>query len=669
MRISTGSQPQFQQELEKYKGNQWDTSLKESGIQAIKQVSGLTRAALLCRYALACFFTAGRNEDYLNDFRSIKAGKRIIFITCSSLTDAAISNIFLQIFNFKDLKQTKEEPANTKQIQAKVKTEGEDDPVSKVKFTATQDGLVKDVAKLEVPTQPKTEPAGPPLPGENAPVKLEPDVPANQEAEMPAQPKPVVTPTPTLVIPPKQEPVSPKQNESPPAQTTSTAPPNLEPVLARPKEVPAPPQPPVQQKKADIPSPPVNVPPKPKAAPAKAEEVRYKPIDPSQQKPLKVLGKGSNIPYYLHRRGFPNPSGQNCPYNSFAVIAAQTGLNVAAEIHLGNQTLFKELQAKNPQDFKAILQGKIDELQPQIATKKAEVARIQEQENLQKKEKVDAISKQIAPLQEAYDRALAKQKEEGLLTKKNSEIIANTDKYIAELKALAEEPVLLIHDLEMNKHALNMESDRRKEKNNTAVANALKQLEDKKKELAEAEKIQPNPANTAALLAKIKKLEESIGTFTTALNNQNDLERSKQVLAILRGEAEGTLNEHDAQAVCTMIELEYNLTSIAAAEGQKLPFYKGPEAATNDVNRQKFREALNNPNWRALRVGGGVHWWVFVRNPDGTVDEINDNTRGKMNTMTIDQLFNSFKDPNEWSKKQVTFYDDNPRNIYSSEVK
>jgi len=680
MRISTESQPQFEQELNKYKGTQWHKTVEGSGIKASKDISGLRRVALLCGYALARFFTLGRNEEILSDYRSVKAGKRIVYITCAKLTDASISIIYAQIFNPKDLKQTKEDQTNTNPINAQDKTnKEEEDPASKVKSTSAQGGLVKDEAKPEVLTQPKTPPAAGPTP-------LQPD---------PAL-KPVLPPPPKLTTPPKQEPAPAKQNEAPPAQPNPIALTKQEPVLTKPAEVPPAPQSPVQPKvtppqpqpKLEVPAPtapppqPTAVPAAPqpfvlpKAAPVKAEEIRYKPVDPARQKQLKVFVQGSEVAFYLNRRGFPNPSAANCPFNSLAVVAAHTGLTISVVIHKENQPLFNDLHAKDPVDFKAIVQKKIDELTPQIRTIESDIEKTKEQEKLQFETIKTTISTQITRLTEEDNRL---SKEIAQLRKSQQEEASEKQKIKKELKTLKakqKKPEGLSEEegnqlgIKINKLEIEAvtpgKSDKPLVDKLKREATVQQQLVAKKHELENAKYSHSRDTEKmSALKAELKALQSSREDFTSALKKQNDLERSSQVLAILRGEAEGELNEEDAKALCRMIELEYGLRPTENAIAHKLPFYKGSSAAEQDHNRQQFWEALQSPNWRALRIGGGIHWWVYVRNPDGTVDEINDYTTTKMNTMTMDQLFNRFKEPGAWIDKQITFYDNNPNNLYS----
>ncbi len=362
----------------------------------------------------------------------------------------------------------------------------------------------------------------------------------------------------------------------------------------------------------------------------------------------------STIPFYTARVGFPNPSYRNCSFNSLSVICAHIGCQIPA-IHPDNIDFYTELALADAEEFKQVLGQKIAECEKRMVLKERELQTLREQEQIE----LEIIESAIEPAKTEFDEA-------------NASVFQFNPKEW-EVKEDAELPSLRVKLSELKEKRKTDESESlSKEIYKLAIAinnqelrllrhsHAISQAQ---KELGEALEKKKGALERKNQALKDKKMhwELKIGTIKQEINsiryeqqkcemalaNQERLNRGAVVLAILRGESQGVLTMEDAQL----------LSGILVDEVQPRILYNGPKDARADIGQAALKEALYRSDWRALRVGGYGHWWVYVRNADGlTVDEINDANIYRKR-MTIDQLFMTYSNPDEWSNTQITFYD------------
>lgn len=403
-----------------------------------------------------------------------------------------------------------------------------------------------------------------------------------------------------------------------------------------------------------------------------AEIVNTKKIDlegietikvvPKEPKTVKLYVTNSSIPYFLNRKGFPNPSNKNCGFNSLSVLYAHIGCSIPP-IHPHNRHLYQTLN--HPENFQEAIQEQINNLEQQ----KVEAISIKEISNEKRKQfqiEIDKLKQQL----ESEEKELASlnttlislQNEIGLLQSENAKrfdfLMPGLKKELHQTKkkletceehhreklaASLQKIQIKINDLELEKPRSKAMVEASQEQLKQHIQSKEKQIADKKNQIEENEyKINEDLSKEKDVF---KDLELKITSMKEALNNQISLSRGVEILAILRGEIEGDLTMEDAQLLSRLID---------TIEGQTI--YKGSKDVAADSKRAKLKAALDHGDWRGLRVGGHGHWWTYIRNPDGqTIDEINDSHIYKKR-MTIEQLFKKYSDPNEWQNTQITFY-------------
>lgn len=73
------------------------------------------------------------------------------------------------------------------------------------------------------------------------------------------------------------------------------------------------------------------------------------------------------------------------------------------------------------------------------------------------------------------------------------------------------------------------------------------------------------------------------------------------------------------------------------------------------VNKQQMKDFLDG-DWRALAAGGGLHWWSYIKNNDGTIDCINDSTVTYNCFRNSTALYNHFT-TKDWTRQQLNYYE------------
>ncbi|CUI17178.1 hypothetical protein PNK_1568 [Candidatus Protochlamydia naegleriophila] len=377
--------------------------------------------------------------------------------------------------------------------------------------------------------------------------------------------------------------------------------------------------------------------------------------------PLPVLVKStkryvanSNIPFYAARVGFPNPSFRNCSFNSLSVVCAHAGYKIPV-IHPDNEKLYAELAVANAEEFKQVLYQKIAECQEKIALGEIKLRGMSEQE----KTELAEIECRIEPTKKELDEVASQLKHfnPSEWEIKEDERLPPLRKQLSLLKQelVTDESETLKQDIyklqiainkrEMEQMVLRNTIAKTEEKIKAAVEVKKNELERREKELKD--KKGQWGREMGEVSREIISMKREMTEFETALENQEKLKRGSAVIAILRGEIEGPLTMEDAQI----------LSAILTHEVKSRTIYNGTEDARSDLGHMILKQALYDSDWRALRVGGYGHWWVYVRNPDGlTIDEINDATIYRKR-MTVDQLFAKYSNPDEWRNTQITFYD------------
>lgn len=387
--------------------------------------------------------------------------------------------------------------------------------------------------------------------------------------------------------------------------------------------------------------------------PVQAEIKEFVPQLPVAIKSTKIHVGNSNIPFYLSRLGFPNFSYRNCSYNSLSVVCAHTGYSMPA-IHPNNERLYAELKLSNAEEFERVLGQKIDECDERIALEEINLAEMREQ----KKKELAAIESLIEPAKNEFEEMQSqvatinfrewKIVDNGLQTlRKELEELKQKHKTDASeaLKTRIYKLQIEINNREIGQMVLDKTVSAEEEKINTKLESKKNAWKSKEKELKD--KNAQWELKMGRVEQEITSIQFSRKNFETALEYQENLKRGTAILAILRGEIQGSLTMEDAQL----------LTVILGSAVEPRILYKGPEDVREDVGSVKLKEALYHSNWRALRVGGYGHWWVYVRNSDGlTIDEIND-AHIYRKRMTIDELFATYSKPDEWRNTQITFYD------------
>ncbi|WP_068469995.1 hypothetical protein [Candidatus Protochlamydia phocaeensis] len=395
---------------------------------------------------------------------------------------------------------------------------------------------------------------------------------------------------------------------------------------------------------------------------------------PKAEKSLITYVGDSDIPYFLNRKGFPNPSARNCTYNSLAVLCAHTGCSIPS-IHPDNEELYKQLD--NPPQFEEAVRQKIEDLKKQKEEFSLKLKEIRDSAE-QIKNKEDLVKKDLEDLKKDLDllenekRSLTPKAKINiddiddplpLLRKERAKLKRELSEYESKKANNEEEQAINgefnrlkseIYKLEIKINNIEIEAMRfaklkklPAEQIDEKIQSKMNQIERKKQELEkitkEYEDVYSGQFNNEC---SEKRLERDIKDMYSALERQAQLPRGAEILAILRGEKEGELTMQDAQLLCSIVN------TILSRD-----IYRGPADVRLDVGQTKLREALYNSDWRGLRVGGYGHWWVYIRNPDGrTVDEIND-SHVYRKRMTIDELFNKYSNPDEWPQTQITFYD------------
>lgn len=108
-------------------------------------------------------------------------------------------------------------------------------------------------------------------------------------------------------------------------------------------------------------------------------------------------------------------------------------------------------------------------------------------------------------------------------------------------------------------------------------------------------------------------------------------------------------SEQEAKDICTALEDFLSLDLYGHRGGNE--FFKDGGIDTTSLKKRLF-----NSDWRVIRVGGGGHWYTYVRNKDSDfVDEIND-TKIKKNVRTIQNIFDHWSKRSNWNHYQITFY-------------
>lgn len=371
---------------------------------------------------------------------------------------------------------------------------------------------------------------------------------------------------------------------------------------------------------------------------------------PAALETIKIFANHSSIPFYLSRVGFPNPSFRNCSYNSFSVICAHTGYRVPA-IHPKNERLFNEWACSDAEAFKQALSLELAECKKKMIGEERALQEIRERENGE----LAAMESLVQRAKEAFEErqlqvekvnlkewTISKSDEDQELKKIKAEYKRNPNEALREAIYKLE---IEINRREVEQVMFNKTILREEEASKKDLEWKKDEWERREKDLTDA-KMQW-ASEKGALEQEIKTIHSQLKAVEKALEDQESLKRGAAILAILRGEMPGILTMEDAQL----------LTAIFADVMRGRTLYQGPEDVQKDVEREKLRQALYDSDWRALRVGGYGHWWVYLRNADGlTIDEIND-ANSYQKRMTIEALFEKYSHPDEWSKTQITVFE------------
>lgn len=177
-----------------------------------------------------------------------------------------------------------------------------------------------------------------------------------------------------------------------------------------------------------------------------------------------------------------------------------------------------------------------------------------------------------------------------------------------------------------------------------------------KDELSKCNKLELNQKQAKQYQTLIEKRNKTIQTILKEIQNRKDsLDLARKTLSILRREQHGTLTPQHASA---FKECHPNSDTFENIK----PLYEGkPPKVKEDITKNKgkatiLQEALKNPKWRVIRLGGNLHWQALVRNVNNnTVTLVNDNWITP-NYMTIDAIYAKWSQVETWSTLQLTFY-------------
>ncbi|NCF70801.1 MAG: hypothetical protein GWP59_03760 [Chlamydiales bacterium] len=318
-------------------------------------------------------------------------------------------------------------------------------------------------------------------------------------------------------------------------------------------------------------------------------------------------------PFYKGRKGFPNPSNQNCSFNSMGIVLAhamETDYRFLALTRSSgeNTTLTsKQHLLKQEKEALSVWETKISHFKAEYESLRDTPAMQQHIKNM------ETLTKKISELKAKIARVGYQAKEEGkaqLLQLQDLQGRA-PEKNISESLSKMDDTLNLLKVLEL------------------AAAKSKLKIENLTREVNE--------------LQGCLQYEKSLSD-----QRQKDTVRFAEVIRILRGEIDGDLSEADAQMMSDLIApyLDY-------LQGESP--YRSSADAKIDPNCVELKKLVNSKDWRVIRAGGHGHWWTYVRNKDGkTVTEINDNAYPIQHN--LDSLIRRWENPDEWNRSQITFY-------------
>ena len=355
--------------------------------------------------------------------------------------------------------------------------------------------------------------------------------------------------------------------------------------------------------------------------------------------------------YCQARVGAPNPSFRNCGYNSFSVVLAHTGL--ADQVLAFPYPKAEEEIRMITEDAEASIASETTRIKSleqdlfQLNTQKARLVQSKDSLSIS----YDFIDKQMKTLKantlRDYQACMEAQE-------RNDESFAYEKVDISHVTCFKWERAVTQKHPELKAYAC-CDSCKKLSKDSSyyygkldEVSRNLEALEldiTRKQESLDYLKREFEPRAKAA--------EQRIETTRTSMKSleENRL-KALETLQILRGEKMGALTEADTRNLCDVAKT----FGIRDDVGYK-PYDHMPIRVKEDSpGYLELRKALNDPNWRVIRIGGFDHWWAFVRNPDGkTVDTIND-TLITAKSHTIDQIFAIYSNEEAWKQSQITFY-------------
>ncbi len=370
---------------------------------------------------------------------------------------------------------------------------------------------------------------------------------------------------------------------------------------------------------ADAPPQPARPPAPPPARPKRAEKSKREEkaaVASRAAPPLMVRGVGSK-PYYTTRIGIANPSAGNCHFNSYCIVMAHAGVGV--------EELMREeppVEPLPPPRDLHLDESALEDLKRRQQEISAQYRALRDPRD-ERNAFANQISRGSGPM---VDGIMARVRERILLDPK----LYNIYGFIARDDALWTKhwkyPVDREKEFEQESEALKtvfVEPSAEE----VALEQELRAVESaigrdlSRHSAVKAERERERAVEVADYERRVKRREEREG----------DKQRARETLRILRGEVRGSVSEAEAR----------NLAHFTNHFPGQTCDYLSPTLPDD------LRRLLDDPEWRVIRIGGHLHWWTYVRNPDGrTAVEINDSDVG--DSFSIDCIQRKWSNPREW---------------------
>ena len=311
-------------------------------------------------------------------------------------------------------------------------------------------------------------------------------------------------------------------------------------------------------------------------------------------------------------KGFPNPSLENCPYNSYAVACSHTTNSESLDEWIRQQ---EELTFEPTANEIELIQKEKEKTRQEI--KKITIKLKSNDINPKElKEKILLLGKEIKDLRTTNGNILfgpmKKAREE-----KNTKL---TEEFASIVKINREKIASLEKELE--------------------TLNKIKELSKKIEELE-------------LQLTNLEKKESAL------IEDYSDRKRAVEVLKIVRNEKKGELCEKDAQILYKYGQFdkkEFHLDQFIFFKDGIENKEEVKELSDNEL-AETLKEVLSRDEmiqkYRIIRIGGGAHWWTYVRVDLGktwredTWDRISD-THITSKDMTSGEIFDRFKKKAAW---------------------